>query len=96
MWRRETDEKKSNLYDKSTYSMSKWYEVSVDSKAIKKEREKAQKLKKSQWWRNKISLGLCHYCGQKFSPDMLTMDHVVPVERGGKSVPGNVVPSCKK
>jgi 5-methylcytosine-specific restriction protein A len=25
----------------------------------------------------------------------LTMDHLVPVVRGGKSTKGNVVPSCK-
>jgi 5-methylcytosine-specific restriction protein A len=25
----------------------------------------------------------------------LTLDHVVPLARGGKSQPGNVVPACK-
>jgi 5-methylcytosine-specific restriction endonuclease McrA len=24
------------------------------------------------------------------------MDHIVPISRGGKSVKGNVVPSCKE
>jgi 5-methylcytosine-specific restriction endonuclease McrA len=75
--------------------MSDWFTVTADSKHIAKEREKARKLRKSQWWLTKISAGLCHYCGQKFAPKLLTMDHIVPVARGGTSTPGNVVPSCK-
>ena len=63
--------------------------------AVKKEREKARKLRKSQWWQNKLNAGLCHYCGKTVARDQLTMDHVVPVSRGGKSNKGNVVPSCK-
>ncbi|MBY0472562.1 HNH endonuclease [bacterium] len=67
----------------------------TDPKRVKKEREKARKLKKSQWWLTKINQGLCHYCGKKFPPKELTMDHVVPIARGGTSTPGNVVSSCK-
>ncbi|HXV49851.1 MAG TPA: HNH endonuclease, partial [Candidatus Binatia bacterium] len=39
--------------------------------------------------------GICHHCGGKFPPRELTMDHLVPVIRGGKSNKGNLVPSCK-
>jgi 5-methylcytosine-specific restriction enzyme A len=67
----------------------------TDPKRIKKEREKAQKLKKSQWWKNLLNQGICHYCQKKFPPLQLTMDHVVPLARGGLSNPGNIVPSCK-
>jgi 5-methylcytosine-specific restriction protein A len=67
----------------------------ADPKRIKKEREKAQKLKKSSWWQNKIREGVCHYCQSKFLPKELTMDHVVPIARGGTSSEGNIVPSCK-
>lgn len=63
---------------------------------IKQEREKAKKLKKTSWWRAKLNQGVCHYCEQKFLPNELTMDHVVPIARGGSSVPGNVVPACQK
>jgi 5-methylcytosine-specific restriction endonuclease McrA len=38
--------------------------------------------------------GVCHHCGG-FPPKELTMDHLVPVIRGGKSTKGNLVPSCK-
>jgi len=70
-------------------------ENDVDPKRLKKEREKARKLKKSQWWLRQINLGLCHYCGNKFKSSELTMDHIVPLARGGQSNPGNVVPACK-
>lgn len=67
----------------------------TDPARVRKEREKAQKLKKSQWWKQKLAAGLCHYCNRKFKAAELTMDHVVPIARGGTSTPGNVVPACK-
>ena len=63
---------------------------------FRKEKAKGRKLRQSQWWKEKISKGICHYCGGKFGPTTLTMDHIVPIARGGKSAKGNVVPSCKK
>lgn len=38
--------------------------------------------------------GACFYCGD-VSPK-LTMDHVVPVSRGGRHALGNVVPACRR
>lgn len=67
----------------------------TDPARIKKEREKAQKLKKSQWWLDQLNRGVCHYCGKKFAPRELTMDHVIPLARGGTSASGNIVPSCR-
>jgi 5-methylcytosine-specific restriction protein A len=67
----------------------------VDPQRLKKERERARKLKKSQWWINQINLGICYYCQRKFEPGSLTLDHVVPLARGGRSQAGNVVPACK-
>lgn len=67
----------------------------TDEKRLKKEREKARELKKTSWWKNLISKGLCHYCGQKFKPTELTLDHVMPLARGGVSVKENCVPACK-
>ena len=63
---------------------------------FRKEKAKARKLRQSQWWRNKLNEGACHYCGGKFDREQLNMDHIVPISRGGKSVKGNVVLSCKK
>ncbi len=76
--------------------MSDWYALEGDRAHIARERKKAQELKRSQWWKNILSKGLCHYCQGKFPAKELTMDHIVPVARGGKSTRGNVVPACRK
>lgn len=62
---------------------------------FRKEKAKARKLRKSQWWLQKLQEGVCHYCGGKFEAEEMTMDHIVPISRGGKSVKGNIVISCK-
>jgi 5-methylcytosine-specific restriction protein A len=63
---------------------------------IKRERNKARDLRDSQWWKRKCAKGRCHYCRRKFLPAELTMDHVVPISRGGKSTKGNIVACCKE
>jgi 5-methylcytosine-specific restriction endonuclease McrA len=63
---------------------------------VRREREKARELRKSQWWKNRIAQGACHYCGAEMAPKELTLDHIVPIIRGGKSTRGNCVPSCKE
>jgi 5-methylcytosine-specific restriction endonuclease McrA len=37
----------------------------------------------------------CQYCGMRFSPEQLTLDHVIPISRGGKDAWNNVVTACK-
>ena len=68
----------------------------MDEAFKKREREKARALRKSRWWQNKLQAGVCDYCGECFERDELTMDHIVPVARGGRSVKGNVAVSCKQ
>lgn len=72
-----------------------YFEITVPPEAVKREKEKAAALRKSQWWQRRIAKGECHYCGKQVAPKELTMDHVVPLIRGGKSTRGNVVPACK-
>ena len=72
------------------------FAVSVSEQEIRREREKAKKLRSSQWWKRKRSRGICHYCGGKFPASKLTMDHIVPIVRGGESTKGNVAPACKE
>lgn len=62
---------------------------------LKREREKARELKKSNWWKAKIASGECQYCLKFVGTDQLTMDHIVPLARGGESVRANVAPCCK-
>ncbi|MCM0081658.1 HNH endonuclease [Geomonas sp. Red32] len=73
-----------------------YFIIEVSEEEIKRERGKARELRKSQWWKNRIGKGVCHWCRQSFHPSDLSMDHVVPVIRGGKSSKGNVVPCCKE
>jgi 5-methylcytosine-specific restriction endonuclease McrA len=72
-----------------------YFVTDITEQEIRRERDKGRDLRRSRWWQNRLARGICHYCGGTFSPDELTMDHLVPVTRGGKSTPGNVVPACR-
>ena len=63
---------------------------------IKREKEKARRLRRTQWWYNRLSSGTCYYCRRQVGRANLTMDHLVPLSRGGKSRKGNLVPACKE
>lgn len=76
--------------------MCEFTEGCADSQHVKREREKARELRKTQWWKDRIAEGVCHYCGKKTPPGELTLDHVIPVSRGGRSTRGNCVPCCKE
>lgn len=67
----------------------------ADDNIIAKEKSRARDLRDTAWWRKKCSTGICHYCGNKYSPKELTMDHVIPLSRGGSSERFNIVPCCK-
>ena len=70
--------------------------VTVTDEEIRRERRKARELRASQWWKRKRAAGICHHCGGKFAAADLTMDHLVPIIRGGKSTKGNLVTSCRR
>jgi len=69
--------------------------LDVTEEDERREREKARELRQSRWWKNRIAGGICHYCGMKTASKELTLDHLVPVSRGGKSTKTNCVPACK-
>ena len=62
---------------------------------LNRERRKAKELRESQWWKRRLAKGVCYYCNRPTPPKDLTMDHIVPISRGGKSTRGNVAPCCK-
>lgn len=62
---------------------------------VSREKAKARELRKKQWWKSQADRGICYYCGKKAPPGEITMDHVVPLIRGGKSTKGNIVAACK-
>ena len=70
-----------------------WYQP-VDESHIRRERTRARQLRSSPWWKSQLAKGICHHCGKTFPPNELTMDHLIPVARGGTSTKGNVVPAC--
>lgn len=62
---------------------------------LRRERARSRDLRQSPWWKRRIAAGVCFYCGSHVGRLALTMDHIVPLARGGKAVRGNVVPACK-
>jgi 5-methylcytosine-specific restriction protein A len=66
----------------------------LNEEDLRRERRKAKELRESQWWKRRLARGVCS--GRSFPPKELTMDHIVPISRGGKSIKGNVVPCCKE
>jgi 5-methylcytosine-specific restriction endonuclease McrA len=76
--------------------MMESFTIDVSEEEIRRERDKARALRKTRWWKQRLARGICHYCGGHFSQDQLTMDHIVPVIRGGKTTKGNVALVCKE
>ncbi|MDE7169245.1 MAG: HNH endonuclease [Mucispirillum sp.] len=76
--------------------MEYFFTPSASPKEIAKEKAKAREMRKSRWWKDKVYKGECYYCGRVFPPDEITMDHVVPLIRGGKSSKNNIVSACKE
>ena len=60
--------------------MDGWIDMQADPAHVRRERERARALRKTDWWRAQLQKG----------------DHVVPVARGGRSVKSNCVPCCKE
>jgi 5-methylcytosine-specific restriction endonuclease McrA len=67
----------------------------IDDAELRREKAKARELRASGWWKRRLAAGRCGYCGRSTPPRELTMDHRVPLVRGGRSTRGNVVAACK-
>lgn len=70
--------------------------IEVSQEDVRREKSKARELRRTQWWKRKLEQGLCHYCGGNFLLENMTMDHLVPIIRGGKTTRANCVPACKE
>jgi len=68
----------------------------MDEEHLRREKAKARELRQTQWWKNLRGRGECYYCKKRFPAKELTMDHLVPISRGGKSVKSNIVACCKE
>lgn len=83
------------MNDESAMNVDKIYYAPVPDAHKKRERNRARELRQSNWWKQKLSAGECYHCGKKFPVAELTMDHLIPIGRGGHSDRNNVVVSCK-
>ena len=72
------------------------YVPEVDADTLRAEKARARTLRASAWWRRRIAAGVCHYCRRSVGSKALTLDHVVPLVRGGRSIRVNMVPACKE
>jgi 5-methylcytosine-specific restriction enzyme A len=75
--------------------MNQPYAYDLDEAQIRRERRKAREIRASQWWKRRLAKCVCHYCNRITPSDRLTMDHIVPIARGGRSTKGNLVAACK-
>ena len=85
--------RKNRRRQKETFA---FFDFDDNQSRLKAEKEKARDLRASQWWKRRLDKGVCHYCEKPFPPSELTMDHLIPLARGGKTTKGNVVPACKE
>lgn len=67
--------------------------VIVLDKAVKFSQNNAKPNRTNVLWRDN---NICQYCNNKFLPNELTLDHVIPKSRGGKNTWFNLVTCCKE
>jgi hypothetical protein len=53
-----------------------YFTSEVTQEEIRREKDKARRLRNTQWWKRRRSTGVCHFCGRKFPPGELTMEHI--------------------
>lgn len=71
------------------------YTREVDDDTLRREKARARELRQTAWWRRRVAPGVCHYCRRAVGAKALTLDHVVPLVRGGRSIRANMVAACK-
>ena len=72
------------------------YHYEMNEQVIKREKAAARELRQTRWWQTKIACqAKCNYCLKSLAKEECTMDHVVPIVRGGRTSKGNIVIACK-
>ena len=51
--------------------MEDWLDLNPDPVHVKREREKARALRKTDWWKALVAKGECHYCHRQVGPEQL-------------------------
>ena len=76
--------------------MDEWIEINKDEAHVRRERQKARELRKTAHFQELFRRGICYYCKKQFPASELTLDHIVPLSRGGRSTRGNMVVCCRQ
>ena len=87
--------------EKAAAYQAEYRAANPDKRAASDHRRRARKAGNGVWdilpgeWDRLVERyrGCCAYCG--VADDNLTMDHVVPVAKGGRHAIGNFVPACQ-
>ena len=66
--------------ERQVFMAEDWLDINADPVHVKRERARARDLRATE----------------NVGAENLTMDHVIPVARGGRSTRGNCVPCCKE
>jgi 5-methylcytosine-specific restriction endonuclease McrA len=67
----------------------------VTEAELRREKARARELRQTAWWKRRLARGRCEYCQRPTPARELTMDHRVPLVRGGRSVRANLVSACR-
>lgn len=63
---------------------------------IRREKDRARRMRKSSYWQAKVQRERrCYYCQTPLTLKEATLDHIVPISCGGKTQKGNIAISCK-
>jgi len=105
IWREKNKEKMREYYrqyrlanpEKTKAAMSKWAKNNPAQPRESAAKRRAQKANNGVFTISKKEIvklyaSACYYCG---SHNKMTMDHVIPISRGGTHGIGNLVPACQ-
>lgn len=71
-----------------------FFSVTVNAQEIQKKRRELALIKKKAWFLEAKKRGVCQKCGARVGPGGLTLDHIVPLSRGGTNSKGNLQFLC--
>ena len=93
---------RQNNPDKAKESVKRWQKSNPDKVKIIHKRKAFRKRNAEgnftlKEWNAKLEEYnyKCAYCGCELSSDTITVDHRIPLSRGGTNYIGNLVPACK-
>jgi 5-methylcytosine-specific restriction endonuclease McrA len=83
----------SQVYKNNRNALTRYF-----YKELLKRRDEVGKISVEDWREIKKEYNhRCALCGVKEGPDtILTIDHIIPISRGGKNIKSNIRPLCKK